>query len=88
MAANISKEVDVLKLFGMIDIQRGQISALVNNADILEQQMRLDRMNPQKTRAHLCHQPNWYAREAVKRMFTKHGPVQCLFWGRRFWRTW
>ena len=74
--ADVAREEDVLRMFGDVDARLGPITALVNNAGILEQQMRLDAMTPERwTRvlatnvvgSFLC------AREAVRRMSTRHG---------------
>jgi NAD(P)-dependent dehydrogenase (short-subunit alcohol dehydrogenase family) len=74
--ADISIEADVVRLFETCDARLGQLSALVNNAAILEAQMRLDAMDAARiarvfatnvTGAFLC------AREAVLRMSTRHG---------------
>ena len=75
-AADISLEADAIALFNKVDEQLGKVTALVNNAGILEQQMRVENMDAARlnrifavnvTGVFLC------AREAVKRMSTKHG---------------
>ncbi|HEO66170.1 MAG TPA: SDR family NAD(P)-dependent oxidoreductase, partial [Spirochaetes bacterium] len=74
--ADLSIETDILRLFNTVDQQLGPITALVNNAGILEQQMWLDEMTSDRlnriftvniTGSFLC------AREAVKRMSTRYG---------------
>jgi len=74
--ADVSVEADVVRLFEAIDRGLGPIRALVNNAGILERQGRVDEMDAARigrvfatnvTGAFLC------AREAVKRMSTRHG---------------
>lgn len=74
IAADISVETDVIRLFQTVDNQLGPLTALVNNAGILEQQTRVDNIDAARlnrvfaanvTGAFLC------AREAVKRMSTK-----------------
>jgi NAD(P)-dependent dehydrogenase (short-subunit alcohol dehydrogenase family) len=74
--ADVSIESDVMRLFERSDRELGPLTALVNNAGILETQMRLEQMDAARwTRvlatnvvgAFLC------AREAVKRMSTKRG---------------
>lgn len=74
--ADISQEADVLRLFDTTDKELGTLSVLINNAGILEKQTRLedidanriDRVFATNVRgAFLC------AREAVKRMSTRHG---------------
>ena len=76
VGADISREEEVVKLFCTVDDKLGKISALVNNAGILETQMRIEDMNAARlnrvfltnvTGSFLC------AREAVKRMSTKNG---------------
>lgn len=74
--ADISSEKDVLRMFETTINEFGYIDALVNNAGILEKQMRLDEMSAERfervfsiniTGYFLC------AREAVRMMSTKHG---------------
>jgi NAD(P)-dependent dehydrogenase (short-subunit alcohol dehydrogenase family) len=74
--ADIAREFDVLHLFEESDKQLGALTALVNNAGILERQARLDDMEATRfervfatniTGSFLC------AREAVRRMSTRHG---------------
>jgi len=74
--ADIAVEAEVVRLFATCDERLGRLSALVNNAAILETQMRLDAMDAMRigrifatnvTGAFLC------AREAVRRMSTRYG---------------
>jgi NAD(P)-dependent dehydrogenase (short-subunit alcohol dehydrogenase family) len=74
--ADISSETDVVSLFRQVDSRLGRLSALVNNAAALEGQMRLDSMEAARIErilavnivgSMIC------AREAVKRMSTRHG---------------
>jgi NAD(P)-dependent dehydrogenase (short-subunit alcohol dehydrogenase family) len=74
--ADVASEADVLRLFRQIDSTYGPLTDLVNNAGMLEQQMRLDQMdvarwqrvlNTNVIGTFLC------AREAVLRMSTRHG---------------
>ncbi|AWO01101.1 short chain dehydrogenase [Chitinophaga alhagiae] len=74
--ADISREEEVMKLFSETDRLLGRLTVLVNNAGILEHQMRLENMTAARlnrifaaniTGQFIC------AREAVKRMSTKHG---------------
>jgi NAD(P)-dependent dehydrogenase (short-subunit alcohol dehydrogenase family) len=76
VAGDVSKEEDVLRIFTTTDQQLGRLTALVNNAGILEHQSRLDAMSAERitrvlvanvTGSLLC------AREAVKRMSIRHG---------------
>jgi NAD(P)-dependent dehydrogenase (short-subunit alcohol dehydrogenase family) len=74
--ADVSVEADVLRLFDTATAGLGPLSAVVNNAGILETQMRLDAMDAGRLHrvfatnvigAFLC------AREAVRRMSTRFG---------------
>jgi len=74
--ADIAREADVVRLFDTAAAELGPITALVNNAGILERQGRLDAMEVARiervfatnvTGAFLC------AREAVRRMSRRHG---------------
>lgn len=74
--ADVADENQVLQMFEVIDREFGQLDVLVNNAGMLEQQMRLEQMDAARwTRvlganvigSFLC------AREAIKRMSTQHG---------------
>lgn len=76
VAADVADEAQVAKLFAAIDEEFGRLDVLVNNAGILERQMRLDEMDAARlarifavnvTGSFLC------AREAVKRMSTRYG---------------
>lgn len=76
VAADIASEDAVNHLFEAVDNQLGQVTALVNNAGILEQQMRVEQMDAARLNrifaanvvgSFLC------AREAIKRMSTKQG---------------
>jgi NAD(P)-dependent dehydrogenase (short-subunit alcohol dehydrogenase family) len=76
VAADVSVEADVLRLFHAVDEQLGRITALVNNAGVLETQMRLDAMDA--ARLHRIFATNVVgafvcAREAVRRMSTRNG---------------
>ena len=74
--ADVAEESDVVRLFEICDAKLGPLTALVNNAGILETQMRVEAMDAARlqrifatnvTGSFMC------AREAVKRMSTKHG---------------
>jgi len=76
VAADVSVEADVVRLFGSCDRQLGRLDALVNNAAILETQMRLDAMDAARVTRVLATNvvgPFLCAREAVRRMSTKYG---------------
>jgi len=74
--ADVAVEADIVSLFETVDQELGTLTALVNNAGILEHQMRIDEMSAERinrvlltniTGSFLC------AREAVRRMSTRHG---------------
>ena len=74
--ADVAIEADVVRLFGEATQQFGRLTALVNNAGILERHARLDEMDGARfervfatniTGAFLC------AREAVRHMSPRHG---------------
>ena len=76
IAADVGIETEVVRLFEEIDTHFGPVTALVNNAGILEQQMRVDQMDAARLQrilttnvvgSFLC------AREAVRRMSTRYG---------------
>jgi NAD(P)-dependent dehydrogenase (short-subunit alcohol dehydrogenase family) len=76
VGADVSREDDVERLFATIDDEWGRVDALVNNAGILEQQMRVESMTA--ARLHRVFSTNVVsyflcAREAVRRMSTRHG---------------
>jgi NAD(P)-dependent dehydrogenase (short-subunit alcohol dehydrogenase family) len=74
--ADVAQEDEVLAMFGAIDAQLGRLTALVNNAGVVDVTARLDEMSVARLKrmfdinvigAMLC------AREAVRRMSTRHG---------------
>jgi len=74
--ADVADETQVLHMFDVIDREFGRLDVLVNNAGMLEQQMRLEQMDAARWSrvlganvigSFLC------AREAIKRMSTRHG---------------
>jgi NAD(P)-dependent dehydrogenase (short-subunit alcohol dehydrogenase family) len=76
VGADISVESEVKRLFETVDGELGTLTALVNNAGVLEKQMRLETMNAARLQrvfatnvfgAFAC------AREAVLRMSRNHG---------------
>ncbi len=76
VAADVSSEPDVVRLFETCDKELGSPTALVNNAGILEKQMRVEAMDAARIQrifatnvigSFLC------AREAVRRMSTRRG---------------
>ena len=76
VAADVSSEPEVVRLFETVDASLGRVTALVNNAGTLEKQMRLEQMDAARlTRAFAVNVVGSFlcAREAVRRMSTKHG---------------
>jgi len=76
VAADVSSETDVVGLFKTVDKQLGTVTALVNNAGILETQMRVEEMDAARLNRIFTTNITGYflcAREAVRRMSTKHG---------------
>ena len=74
--ADVSVEADVVRLFEECDREFGALSALVNNAGMLEKQMRVDSMDAgrlQRVFATNVIGPFLCSREAVKRMSTGRG---------------
>jgi NAD(P)-dependent dehydrogenase (short-subunit alcohol dehydrogenase family) len=76
VAADVSIEAEVLQLFDVCDRNLGPLTALVNNAGILETQARVEDISA--ARLHRVFATNVYgsfmcAREAVRRMSLKHG---------------
>jgi NAD(P)-dependent dehydrogenase (short-subunit alcohol dehydrogenase family) len=76
VAADVSVEADVVRLFEACDTSFGRLDALVNNAGILETQTRVDAMDAPRISRVLATNvigPFICAREAVRRMSTKYG---------------
>ena len=74
--ADISSESGVVALFQRVDAALGRVCALVNNAATLEPQMRLDAMAASRIErifAVNVFGSMFCAREAVRRMSTRHG---------------
>lgn len=76
VAADVAVEEDVVRLFKTIDEKLGRLTALVNNAGVLEKKMMAEQMDAARinrvlmtnvTGSLLC------AREAILRMSNKHG---------------
>jgi len=74
--ADVSDEAAVLAMFARIDTELGQLTALVNNAGVVDMPSRVDAMSVARLRrmfdinvlgSFIC------AREAVRRMSTLHG---------------
>jgi NAD(P)-dependent dehydrogenase (short-subunit alcohol dehydrogenase family) len=74
--ADVAVEADVVRLFDTVDRELGRLDALVNNAGIIDRQTRVEHIDAARitrllatnvTGAFVC------AREAVRRMSTRHG---------------
>jgi NAD(P)-dependent dehydrogenase (short-subunit alcohol dehydrogenase family) len=74
--ADVADEAQVLAMFAQVDAKLGRLTALVNNAGVVDVPARVDEMSVQRLRrmfdinvlgSFLC------AREAVRRMSTRHG---------------
>jgi NAD(P)-dependent dehydrogenase (short-subunit alcohol dehydrogenase family) len=75
-AGDVAQEGDVLRLFDEVDAKLGRLTALVNNAGVVDVAARVEDMSVQRLKRMfdinvlgtiLC------AREAIKRMSTRHG---------------
>ena len=74
--ANLDQEADVLRLFAFADAHLPPLTGLVNNAGIVDLTARLDQMSAERLQRMLAVNvlgPMLCAREAVKRMSTRHG---------------
>jgi NAD(P)-dependent dehydrogenase (short-subunit alcohol dehydrogenase family) len=76
VAADVANEAEVLAMFARIDAELGALAGLVNNAGVIDEQVRMDSINVARLQrmfainvfgSFVC------AREALKRMSTKHG---------------
>ncbi|HEU4324749.1 MAG TPA: SDR family oxidoreductase [Roseiflexaceae bacterium] len=76
LAADVGVEREVVRLFEQIDAQLGPLAALVNNAGVLERQMRVDQMDAARLERIFATNiagPFLCSREAVRRMSTRRG---------------
>ena len=76
VAADVTIESDVVRLFETCDKTLGPLTALVNNAGILETQARVENIDAARVTRILAANvvgPFVCAREAVRRMSTRHG---------------
>ena len=76
LQADVADEAQVLRMFAAIDAQLGRLTALVNNAGVVDTSQRVEEMTVARLKrmfdinvigSFVC------AREAVKRMSTRHG---------------
>ncbi len=74
--ADVGDETQVIRMFEQVDAKLGRLSALVNNAGVVDVSQRIDEMSVARlermfriniTGSFVC------AREAIKRMSTRHG---------------
>lgn len=74
--ADVAQEDQVLRMFEQVDAKLGRLTALVNNAGIVDRAQRVDEMSLERLKrmfdvnilgSFVC------AREAVRRMSTRHG---------------
>ena len=75
-AADVGDESEVVRLFEQVDAQAGPLAALVNNAGVLEQQMRVDQIDAARLQRIFMTNvvgPFLCAREAVRRMSARYG---------------
>ena len=78
IAADVCVEPEITQLFEHLDARVGPITALVNNAGILDQQMRVDQMDAARLQRIFTTNivgPFLCAREAVRRMSTRYAGV-------------
>lgn len=76
MQADVSVEAEVEALFRRVEAELGGVAALVNNAATLETQMRVEAMDAARMARMFAVNavgPMICAREAVRRMSTRHG---------------
>lgn len=76
VAADVANESEVRRLFATIDERLGRVTALVNNAAILERQSRVEDITGERLQRILATNvvgPFLCAREAVRRMSRRHG---------------
>jgi NAD(P)-dependent dehydrogenase (short-subunit alcohol dehydrogenase family) len=74
--ADVSVEADVVRLFETVDRELGRVTALVNNAGVLERQTRVEDMDAGRIARVFAVNVNGSflcCREAVRRMSTKRG---------------
>jgi len=76
VAADVSSEPDVVRLFATIDAKLGRITALVNNAGVVDQGARVEAITAARLQRMFginVHGSFLCAREAIKRMSKRHG---------------
>ena len=76
VAGDVSAQADVMRLFETVDAKLGRLTALVNNAGIVERQARVEAMDAARLQRMFATNvigPFLCAREAIRRMSTRHG---------------
>lgn len=76
IAADVSVEQDIVRMFEQVDREFGRLDALVNNAAVLEHQMRVEDIDSARLNRIFATNvigPFLCAREALHRMSTKYG---------------
>ncbi len=76
LACDVGIEADVCRMFEQVDHRLGVLTALVNNAGVLETQARVEQLTAARLDRILTANvigPFLCAREAVRRMSTRHG---------------
>ena len=74
--ADVSREADILAMFARVDAELGPLAALVNNTGVNDLQSRVEAITASRLDRILATNvkgPFLCAREAVKRMSTRHG---------------
>ena len=74
--ADVAEEAEVERMFAEVDARFGRLDALVNNAGVLARQMRVEQMDAARIERIMATNvlgPFLCAREAVRRMSTRHG---------------
>ena len=74
--ADVAKEADVLRMFAVVDEKLGRLTALVNNAGIVDLRSRVEDLTVARIERMLAVNVTGSivcAREAIKRMSTRHG---------------
>ena len=76
VAADVAAEADVVRMFETIDAKLGRISALVNNAGVVDKGARVEAISTPRLERMFginVYGSFFCAREAIKRMSKKHG---------------
>jgi NAD(P)-dependent dehydrogenase (short-subunit alcohol dehydrogenase family) len=76
LPADVADEAQVLAMYARVDREWGRLSGLVNNAGVVDVAQRVDEMSAARIRRMFeinVYGSIWCAREAVRRMSTRHG---------------